>query len=581
MTSSTPPIANADKSAAPSWRRWLVLAVMSVGTLIVFIDDTVVNTALPAISIDLGASTSTLQWIIDAYVLALVALLLLGGSLGDRFGRKLWMVIGLLIFGGASVIAALATSSEQLIIARGLQGVGAAFMLPATLSIITNTFPRGERTKAIGIWTAVGALGIGLGPVLGGFLVDNISWSAVFWLHLPVIAIVLVGMVFVPESKDSRQLGLDIPGAILGTVGVTAFIFGIIQGNELGWTSVEIIGVFALAIGFIAAFIVVELRSEHPMLPLRFFRQKDFSGAVLSIGLIFFAMLVVFFYLTQFFQIVQGRSALEAGLLIVPASLAMMFAASFSAVVAKRFGPRVNVLAMTAAMITGVLLLTQLTITSDIFLPLAALAIFGIGIGLGLPALTDTVMAAVPERDAGVASAVNDVTREFGGALGIATIGSLVAGLYRSNVEGLLPAGVPAELAELVGDSIGVAAVVARELPTELGTALMAAANDAFMNAMNDGFIISAVVLTSAVVIAFTLIPTRMRTTQAGFDETGFEPTGDDAPGLAPTPATGSSGQPAPVAGSVSLAVDLPEPTSFGHAGTPTLDVVPVRNDGM
>jgi EmrB/QacA subfamily drug resistance transporter len=545
VNATNPQVANPEESAA-SWRRWLVLAVMSVGTLIVFIDNTVVNTALPAISTELGASTSTLQWIIDAYVLALVGLLLLGGSLGDRFGRRLWMIIGLLIFGAASVIAAMATSSEQLILGRALQGVGAAFVLPATLSIITNTFPRGERTKAIGIWTAVGALGIGLGPVLGGYLVDNLSWAAVFWLHLPVIAIALAGMVFVPESRDSRQLGLDIPGAILGTAGVTALIFGIIQGNELGWTSVEIIGVFTLAVVFLAAFIVVELRSEHPMLPLRFFRQKDFSGAVLTIGLIVFSMLVVFFYLTQYFQIVQGKSALEAGLLIIPASLAMMFTAPMSVLVAKRFGPRVNVLAMTTAMIAGVVLLTQLTITSDIFLPLAALSIFGIGIGLGMPALTDTVMASVPERDAGVASAVNDVSREFGGALGIATIGSLVAGFYANNVQGLIPSGVPAELAELAGEGIGVAAVIARDLPAELGAALMAGANDAFMAAMTDGFIISAALLMSAVVIAFTLMPTRMRTTQAEFDETGFEPTGDDAPGLEPVP-EGAAGPLLPV----------------------------------
>jgi len=539
VNATNPQVAKPEEAAA-SWRRWLVLAVMSVGTLIVFIDNTVVNTALPAISTELGASTSTLQWIVDAYVLALVGLLLLGGSLGDRYGRRLWMIIGLIVFGGASVLAALATSSDQLIIARALQGVGAALVLPATLSIITNTFPRGERTKAIAIWTAVGALGIGLGPVLGGYLVDNYGWSSVFWLHLPVIAIALVGMVFVPESRDERKLSLDIPGAILGTVGVTALIFGIIQGNELGWTSPEMIAVFAAAVGLLGAFAVVELRSEHPMLPLRFFRQKDFSGAVLSIGLIIFAMLVVFFYLTQFFQIVQGRSAFEAGLLIVPASLAMMFGAPLSAVIAKRFGPRINVLAMTAAMISGVLLLTQLTIDSSALLPIAALFVFGFGAGLGMPALTDTVMAAVPERDAGVASAVNDVSREFGGALGIATIGSLVAGLYRSNVEGALPAGVPAELGELVAEGIGVASIVARELPAEIGTALMAAANGAFMDAMTDGFIVSAVVLTSAVLIAFTLIPTSLRETQADFDETGFEPTGDDAPGLEPVPEGGA-----------------------------------------
>jgi EmrB/QacA subfamily drug resistance transporter len=554
VNGTTPPVANPD-DISTSWRRWLVLAVMSIGTLIVFIDNTVVNTALPAISTELGASITTLQWIVDAYVLALVGLLLLGGSLGDRYGRRLWMIIGLLVFSGGAVVSALATSSEQLIIGRGVMGVGAAFVLPATLSIITNTFPRGERTKAIAIWTAVGALGIGLGPVFGGYIVDNYSWSAVFWLHLPVGALALAGMAFVPESKDERKLSLDIPGAVLGTAGVTALIFGIIQGNELGWTSPQILAVFAASAILLGAFVVVELRSEHPMLPLRFFRQKDFSGAVLAIGLIVFAMLVVFFYLTQFFQIVQGRGALEAGLLIVPASLAMMVGAPLSTVVAKRFGPRINVLAMTAAMAGGVLLLTQVTIDSGILLPVTALFIFGFGAGLGMPALTDTVMAAVPERDAGVASAVNDVSREFGGALGIATIGSVVAGFYRSNVESVLPEGIPAELAELVSEGIGVAAVVAQQLPAELGAAVMAAANGAFMEAMTDGFFLSAVVLGSAVVIAFTLIPTRMRETQAEFDETGFEPTGDDAPGLEP-----------PTDGGVPIPVPIPVPVQGDQA---------------
>ena len=253
MNATNPKVADpADIST--SWRRWLVLAVMSIGTLIVFIDNTVVNTALPAISTELGASISTLQWIVDAYVLALVGLLLLGGSLGDRYGRRLWMIIGLLVFSGGAVVSGLATSSEQLIIGRGVMGVGAAFVLPATLSIITNTFPRSERTKAIAIWTAVGALGVGLGPVFGGFIVDNFSWSAVFWLHLPVGAIALVGMIFVPESKDSRKLRLDFPGAVLGTAGVTALIFGIIQGNEWGWTSPEILAIFAASAVLLGAF---------------------------------------------------------------------------------------------------------------------------------------------------------------------------------------------------------------------------------------------------------------------------------------------------------------------------------------
>ena len=533
MSASTPPVADGT-TAAPAWRRWMVLLVMSLGTLVVFVDNTVVNTALPAISIDLNASITTLQWIVDAYVLALVGLLLLGGTLGDRYGRRLWMVIGLIVFAGASVVAATSASAEQLILGRALQGVGAALVLPATLSIITNTFPRNERARAIAVWTAVSALGMGTGPVIGGTIVDNAGWAAVFWMHLPVVALTLLGMLFVPESRDERKLGLDLPGAVTGTAGVTALIYGIIQGNELGWTSIEIAAIFAASAVLLGAFAWIELRAEHPMLPLRFFRQKDFTGAVLTISLVVFALIVAFFYLTQFFQIVQGRSAMEAGALLIPTSVAMMVGAPFSALIAKRFGPRVNVVSMTIAMVLGTLMLTQLTIGSDTLYVIAALSVFGFGAGLGMPALTDTIMAAVPERDAGVASAVNDVSREFGGALGIATIGSVVAGLYRTYVADTLPAGLPEDAAELITEGIGVASVVASNLPADLAAAVTDAANDAFMSAMNDGFIISAVVLASAVVIAFTLMPTRMRAAQAEFDETGFEPTGDDAPGLEP-----------------------------------------------
>lgn len=517
-------------------RKWWVLAVMSVGTLIIFLDNTVVNTALPSISIDLGASTSTLQWIVDSYVLVLAGLLLLGGSLGDRFGRKRWMFVGLVIFGGGAVGAALATSATQLIVWRAVQGLGGALVLPATLSIITNVFPREERAKAIAIWTAVGALGIGLGPALGGYLVDTAGWASVFWMHIPIVAAGLIGMVVVPESRDERNLPLDIPGAVLGTAGITALVYGIIQGAEAGWTSFEILGSLWLAGGLLAAFAIVEMRSDHPMLPLHFFKRKDFTGAVLAIGLILFGMLVTFFFLTQYFQIVQGRSALAAGLLIIPTSVGMMFAAPLSGQVMSKIGPRYLVLAMATAMVTGVALLTQLEIGSSAIAAIIPLSIFGFGAGLGMPALTDTVMAAVPEEDAGIGSAVNDVSRELGGALGIATVGSVVGTLYRSNIgEGL--AGVPAEVADLASESIGVAAITAQQLPADLGATVLAAANNAFVEAMTTGFQISAAILLGAVVIAFTLIPRRMRTEQAGAAEEGTtdQPLGTDP--LLPEPA--------------------------------------------
>ncbi len=327
-------------------------------------------------------------------------------------------------------------------------------------------------------------------------------------------------MTVVPESRDERDLGLDIPGAVLGTGGLMALVYAIIQGPEAGWTSLEILAAFDVAAVLLVAFAVVELRSPAPMLPLRFFRQRDFTGAVLSIGLMIFGMLVTFFSLTQFFQIVQGRSALEAGLLIVPASVAMMFSAPLSAVLVRRIGPRYLVLAMAGAMVTGVLLLTGLGEASSAESVIVPLVIFGFGAGLGMPALTDTVMAAVPETDAGVASAVNDVSRELGGALGIATIGSVVSTLYRGNVDAALAGSVPVELVDLLGESVGVAAVAAQSLPAELAATVLDATRVAFVDAMTGGFRLSAIVLTAAVVIAFTLIPRRMRSTQAEAQET-------------------------------------------------------------
>jgi EmrB/QacA subfamily drug resistance transporter len=499
-------------------RRWWVLAVMSVGTLLVFLDDTVVNTALPQISVDLNASTSGLQWVIDAYVLVLAGLLLLCGSLGDRYGRKRVMSAGLVVFGVAAAGAALSTSTAQLIAMRALQGLGAALVLPATLSIITNVFPRQERAKAIAVWTAVGGIGVGLGPVVGGSLVDAAEWSAAFWLFVPLVGAALVGMVIVPESRDERGARLDAPGAVLGTFGLTALVYGIIRGGEAGWSTGPVLASFAAAALLLAAFAAVEARAAAPMLPLRFFRQRDFTGAVLVIGIVLFSMFVTFFCLTQFFQLVQGRSAFEAGLLIVPPSIGMIVGSGVAGKLMHTVGPRVLTLAMTGAAVLALLLLTRITEASGGAQIGIALGIFGLGAGLGLPALTDTVMAAVPERDAGIGSAANDVSRQLGGALGIAVIGSLVNSAYRTNLGDSLPADVGPEVARSATESIGVANEAASALPPDLGATLTQAANEAYVDAITTGFVLSAVVMVGAVVVALTMVPRRMRAAQAEVD---------------------------------------------------------------
>ena len=505
-------------------RRWWVLAVMSVGALIIFIDNTVVNTALPRISLDLGASTSTLQWVIDSYVLLLAGMLLLAGSVGDRFGRRRWMAVGLVIFGAGAAGAALATTSSFLIAMRGVQGLGAAFVLPATLSIVTDVFPRRERAKAIGIWTGVGALAIGVGPALGGYLVTHVGWSAVFWLHVPIVLAALVGLVIVPESRDERNLGLDVPGAVLGTAGVTSLVYGIIQGSDSGWTSPEILGSFALAVTLMLAFTWVELRTTHPMLPLQFFRQRDFTGAVLVIGLIVFAMLSAFFSLTQFLQLVQGRSAFQAGLLIISAAAGMMAGAPTAGIVVRAIGPKYLAVTGIVSMTIGMILLTRLQIDGGMLQVIAPLALFGFGGGLVLAPLTDTVMAAVPVEDAGVGSAVNDVSRELGGALGVAVIGTVVNGLYSNGVTDSLSGSAPPRLVDAAREGIGGAVVASTEVAGRSVESFLDATRSAFVEAISSGFRISAGILAATLLVAVVLLPRRMRAAQAGFEaEEGLE----------------------------------------------------------
>ncbi len=495
-------------------RRWLVLAVMSVGTLMVFLDDTVVNTAIPQISVDLDASSSELQWVIDAYVLALAGLLLLCGSIGDRFGRKRSMTLGLIVFGLAAAGAALADSTGLLIAMRALQGLGAALVLPATLSIIVSVFPREERSKAIAVWTAVGGLGIALGPVVGGALIEAADWSAAFWLFIPLVVAALVGMTAVPESRDPRHVGLDVPGAITGTAGLTALVFGIIRGGEVGWNEGTVIASFVAAAVLLVVFAVIEARADTPMLPLEFGRERDLVGAVLLIGIVLFAMFVVFFLLTQYFQIVQGRSAFEAGSLLVAPAIGMIIGSGVAGKLIHSAGPRALTVAMVLVVVVPLIaLIAVIETTTDAWLIFGILGLFGLGAGLGMPAMTDTVMAAVPARDAGVGSALNDVSRQLGGALGVAITGSIVNDAYRSNLA-QDAGGLDPGLLEAASDGVGVASRVAAALPREKGAALTHAANEAYVDAMTRGFALSAAVLAAAFVVAVTMIPRHMRAVQ-------------------------------------------------------------------
>lgn len=495
-------------------RRWLVLAVMSIGTLIVFLDGTVVNTALPNISTKLGATTSQLQWVVDSYILVLAGLLLLGGTIGDRFGRRRWMNVGLLFFMGGSVLGGLSDSIATLIAARAVQGLGAALVLPATLSIVTNVFDREERAKAIAIWTAVGGLGVGLGPAVGGYLVEHWDYTAAFWIHVPILALAGVGMLFVAESRDPRPVGLDVPGALTATIAVSSLVYGIIQGGEMGWTSTRILIALGISVASFVAFIAIERRAAHPMLPLRFFRQRDFTGSVVALGIVFFAGIVLFFFLSQYWQLVQGRSPFKAGLMALPNAAAIITGSAVAQTLLPKVGPRRLVSTAMVIMGTGVALFTTVDTDTSTVRMIATLMVVGFGFGLAAQPLTDTVMAAVPVEDAGVGSAVNDVSRELGSALGVAIIGSIVSHLYRSNIHDRLTGKVPAEVVEVASEGIGVVHVAAGSLQPDLATKVIDTANQSFVDAMTTGFWISVGFIGLGLAASLFLLPRTSRETQ-------------------------------------------------------------------
>ncbi len=506
-------------------RKNIILGFLSLSTFIIFLDGTVVNTALPAIARDLGATNSVLQWIVNMYSLILAGFLLVAGSMGDRFGRRKGLALGMVIFGAGAVGAALAENSSTLIAMRAVQGLGAAFALPSTLSIITDVFPRAERARAIVIWTAIGSMGIAVGPAVGGYLVDELSWAAVFWLNVPVVVLSLIGLRFMPESRDSRRRPIDFAGAVLATGGLLAIVYGLIQGGESGWTSPEILGSLIGGAVVLAAFAVVEAKSSHPMLPLHYFKQMDFTGSFLVLMLFFLGGIAVFFFTTQYYQLVQGRTALVAGLALTPVAATMMLGTGFAAKSVPAIGPKFTVVIAGLLLMIGMGFFSQLEVDTAFWVPITGMAIFGLGFGMAMPTVTDTIMASVPVNDAGVGSAMNDLSRELGFVLGIAILGSLAASVYRIGVTDAISGLVPESVTEAIGNSIGVVGFVTAELPAQLAVTVINSANNSFVEALNVAFMAAAGFVAVGIVVALVLVPRRSRVAQAelGDEELGSE----------------------------------------------------------
>jgi len=508
-------------------RRWWTLVVVILAVIAIGLDQTVLNVAIPTLQRELGATASELIWMVDAYIVVFAATLLVTGALGDRYGRAKAFYLGLIIFGLSSLGAAYSQTAGQLIAARAIMGVSGALLMTSTLSIVTNVFPREERGRAIGMWAGVSAMGIFLGPVIGGALLENYSWGSVFLINVPLVAVALIaGFILVPESKDTNAGAIDYPGFVLSMAAISLLVYGIIEAPSRGWTDPAVLGTLIASVPLTIAFIWWELRTASPLLDLRFFRNPRFSAGVTGTSLASFARLGAGFGLTQYLQFVQGYTPLEAGVRMLPLVLGIAVGASFSDRLVKRTG--------TNWVVSGGLLLMAGGLAALVFWqPETAYWIVGInlfviafGVGNVMAPSTDAVMGAVPEEKAGVGSAMNGVARMVAGALGAAIIGSLMYTIYGNMMTDAVAA-LPASAAEAASDSVGAAMYLAESLPEPYGQALASQAALAFTDSFGWAILIGAgVALVAAVLVAITMPPRHLEESEVEeqFDESLAQP---------------------------------------------------------
>lgn len=496
-------------------RRWWALAVLSGSLLVISLDNTILNVAIPSLVRDLNASTSQLQWIIDGYTLVFAGLLLTAGAMGDRFGRKGALQLGLFIFGLASMASGLAGTANQLIITRSLMGIGGALIMPSTLSLLTNIFhdPR-ERAKAIGVWAAVAGASGALGPVVGGLLLKWFSWHAVFFVNVPLIAILLLaGKMLLPKSRAEVAERLDPVGAVLSMVGLVLVLWAVIESPTSGLTDTTVVTVFGIGAVVVAVFIVWELRIDHPMLDMHFFRNPRFTAANIAVTLVYFAMFGQMFVMNQYTQVVLGYSPLEAGLRMMPMSLVMICVAPMAPRLVYRIGTKVVVGGGLVISSIGVFIVSTVPTTDGYPHLLAGIIILAFGMGCVMAPATESIMGSLPREKAGVGSAMNDTTRQMGGALGVAVIGSILAAIYRPGVQSdMSAAGIAQPLIDTAKESVGGAVFRAASAPgvsAETAAQIQQIAIQQYVDGIHVAMKIGAAVVLLAAFVAFRWLPAR------------------------------------------------------------------------
>src|SRR6478672_156856 len=504
-------------------QRWKALAVLVVGLLVVILDNTILNVALKTIQEDLGATQNELVWAINAYSLAFAALLFTWGVMGDRFGRKRILLIGLVLFGAASALCAFATSPGELIAFRALMGIGGASVMPISLSIITVIFPPQERGKAIGVWAAAVGGAVALGPVLGGLLLEHPNWfnwltgndwGSVFFINVPIVIIGIIGIIaLVPETKNPRPGKLDPLGLVLSVVGLFAVVYGIQNASSNGWGAFSTWGFIVIGVLILVGFGIYELKSSHPSIDLSLFKIRSFSVPLTGVSLAFAAMQGTLLFLTFYYQIVRGWSPLQAGLLVLPFAVGQLLGAPRSSSMVRRFGARTVITVGLIFALAGMLCFGFVSQDTPVWFLVVLGVVFGFGLGNTIaPSTTRMTLATPPERS-GAGSAVQNTVRQIGAVFGVAILSSVVGTVYSNNMTPLIEGkGLPPEAFAAATDSIGGTTEVASALaktgvPQSSIDQLLQAANQSFLPALHTAAFVSAGLLVIAIAVILLRLP--------------------------------------------------------------------------
>jgi EmrB/QacA subfamily drug resistance transporter len=503
-----------EAAAALHDRRWLILPILCLSVFVVVVDNTIVNVALPRLSRDLGASTTALQWIVDAYSLSFAGLLLAGGGVGDRLGRKAVMQVGLVFFGLFSAAAAACHTTGSLIAARALMGVAAAFIFPASLAILTSTFTdHSERQKALGIWGATSGIAVAFGPITGGALLEHFWYGSIFLVNVPIVIITLIsGQLLIPNLATKVRHRFDVPGVLISTCGVALLVFAIIEGPQWGWGSVRTLSGFAAGAALLLAFTILELKTRDPLLDVRVFMIPRFSGGALAISVGFFCLFGFIFLITQYFQLVKGYSTLSAGVHTLPFAIVAGIFTPIAAVAALKLGSRL-VVGVGLLMMAGGLIVAGFTSTpqaSYFGRIIIGLVLLALGLSCITASATEAVMGSLAVDQFGAGAAVNNTTREFGGTLGVAVFGSVFASAYAPKItKAFNPYPIPAGAKQAAHESMAAALTVIAREPSSARPVLQALSFSAFGTGFKIACIVGSAVALLGAFSSFRLLPGR------------------------------------------------------------------------